>query len=215
MTGSRKVEEMRTAANKITKAPEATMLQLPILCGADIELGNFILGLERADGTAQIAAIALLREIEGLPRLNETFRRGSQSIYGPSKNALDHTRGLRSSFLFRNESSEEDQGTGFNPQDWGRKFLPANGGCAYIDLTTGVDLPEVISARIAAALAYDAQHRDRPRRRNKSSRKDTGAGAGAATMAKAAAAAAVPLPGWDNSTGARCIAFLFAFRHRK
>jgi proteasome accessory factor A len=34
-----------------------------------------------------------------------------------------------------------------NPQDWGRKFLPANGGCVYVDLDhLELCLPEVISA---------------------------------------------------------------------
>lgn len=37
--------------------------RLPKLCGADIELGNFILGLERSSGTGHEASRALLREI--------------------------------------------------------------------------------------------------------------------------------------------------------
>ena len=38
-------------------------------------------------------------------------------------------------------------GAVFNPQDWGRKYLPANGGCAYIDLNhLELCLPEVTSA---------------------------------------------------------------------
>ena len=40
---------------------------LPKVCGADIELGNFILGLDRYGGTGYHASRALLREIRGLP----------------------------------------------------------------------------------------------------------------------------------------------------
>ena len=39
---------------------------LPKLCGADIELGNFILGVERPEGTGAEASRAVLREIVGL-----------------------------------------------------------------------------------------------------------------------------------------------------
>jgi Pup amidohydrolase len=37
---------------------------VPKLCGADVELGNFILGVERSTGTGHEASRALLREIE-------------------------------------------------------------------------------------------------------------------------------------------------------
>jgi hypothetical protein len=134
--------------NRSNSAHEATPLRLPILCGADIELGNFILGLERPDGTAQIAAAALLREIEGVTRQEEPIQRACQSLYGPSARARVQAYGYRSSASSdREDTSESDQGDSFNPQDWGRKFLPANGGCAYIDLDhLELCLPEVISA---------------------------------------------------------------------
>lgn len=48
------------ATNAIAKA-------LPALCGADIELGNFIAGAEHARGTGYEASRALLAEIKGLP----------------------------------------------------------------------------------------------------------------------------------------------------
>src|SRR5262249_21978031 len=38
--------------------------RVPKLCGADVELGNFILGMERVGGTGREASRALLREIE-------------------------------------------------------------------------------------------------------------------------------------------------------
>jgi len=38
-------------------------------------------------------------------------------------------------------------GSGYNPQDWGRKYLPSNGGCIYIDLDhLELCIPEVLSA---------------------------------------------------------------------
>lgn len=84
---------------------------VPKLCGADVELGNFLLGLNRDRATGGEASRALLREIEGLP--HGEFRLGGN----------------------------------YDPQDWGRKFLPANGGCAYIDLDhLEICLPEVWSA---------------------------------------------------------------------
>ncbi len=45
----------------------ATARALPKLCGADIELGNFIAGTDKAGGTGYEASRALLAEIEGLP----------------------------------------------------------------------------------------------------------------------------------------------------
>ena len=87
---------------------------LPKLCGADIELGNFILGLQRPNGTGDLASRALLREIH--------------ARYSDS-DALEPLRHV------------------YNPQDWGRKFLSSNGGCAYIDLDhLELCIPEVISA---------------------------------------------------------------------
>ena len=45
--------------------PQSRSVRELDLCGADIELGNFILGLVRADGTGREASRALLREIRG------------------------------------------------------------------------------------------------------------------------------------------------------
>jgi len=88
---------------------------LPKLCGADVELGNFILGLERAGGTGEEASRALLREIEGLPRERTPISSSGRVL--------------------------------MSPRDWGRRFLPSNGGCVYIDLDhLEICLPEVLSA---------------------------------------------------------------------
>ena len=96
--------------------------RLPKLCGADIELGNFILGLRRAGGTGYEASRALLGEIDGLPR--------ASSYYGSCYGANGGYQYYK-----------------YDPQDWGRKFLPVNGGCIYIDLDhLELCLPEVLSA---------------------------------------------------------------------
>jgi len=87
---------------------------VPKLCGADVELGNFVLGLERLNGTGYEASRALLREIEA--------PYAERGVYGMG-------------------------GYAYNPQDWGRKFLASNGGCAYIDLDhLEICQPEVLSA---------------------------------------------------------------------
>src|SRR5438874_3246028 len=72
--------------------------------GSDVELGNFVFGLEREEGTGAMASRALLREIEGLPWPAPT---ASGSFIDPAHPS---------------ESPKVD------PQDWGRKYLPSNGG---------------------------------------------------------------------------------------
>jgi proteasome accessory factor A len=117
---------------------ETATPRLPKLCGADIELGNFVLGVSGRD-TGSMASRALLAEIDGLPRRQSTgytpTYEGSWSSYGcgKSKSAGDGW-------------DERDWG-GWQPQDWGRKFLATNGGCVYIDLDhLELCLPEVVSA---------------------------------------------------------------------
>jgi proteasome accessory factor A len=86
--------------------------RVPKLCGADIELGNFILGDDSNGGTGRHASRLLLSEIEGLPQGSRWYQGGS-----------------------------------YHSQDWGRKFLKENGGCAYIDLDhLELAMPEVRSA---------------------------------------------------------------------
>src|SRR5437899_1138585 len=103
--------------------------RVPKPCGADIELGNFALGLERAGGTGREASRAVLREIDApyADRGGDGVRlvrsaSGYQMAYGAS-------------------------GATYDPQDWGRKYLSSNGGCFYIDLDhLECCLPEVLSA---------------------------------------------------------------------
>ncbi len=120
---------------------------VPKLVGADFELGNFILGLERSGGTGPEASRALLREIEGVPAAG-----GGYSSHGAG---------------FGYGWASWTGGGWSNVQDRGRKFLATNGGCAYIDLDhLELCVPEVLSAFDHAAataamlrVARDAQVR--------------------------------------------------------
>ncbi len=96
----------------------------PIACGSDAEVGNFFLGVEDAPktGTGREASQALLREFHGYP-LKAPFPIACTCPAGQTCKC------------------------GFDPQDWGRKFLPSHGGCAYIDLDhCELVTPETLSA---------------------------------------------------------------------
>jgi len=117
--------------------------RIPKLCGADVELGNFILGSKEQESTGFEASRALLREIVGLP-----LKTGST---GFGMGVQNQSSGLQyQSWGYPSWQSVPDSGTvytPYNPQDWGRKFLPENGGCCYIDLNhLEICLPEIISA---------------------------------------------------------------------
>lgn len=143
---------MKKTRRQDGERPAAERARLPVLCGADIELGNFVLGRSREDGTGAQASRALLREIEGLPRRERDTspacdcamcrgEEGGARGMGPSEDGAGDDRGPADGAIRKSRPRV------FNPQDWGRKFLPANGGCAYIDLDhLELCLPEVLSA---------------------------------------------------------------------
>lgn len=102
----------------------ADLDHVPKLCGADCELGNFILGRDTRIATAPDAARLLLHAIPDAVTANST-----------------------SSWYYGGATTSYGGATAYNRQDWGRKFLKTNGGCAYIDLDhLEICLPEVISA---------------------------------------------------------------------
>lgn len=111
--------------------------ELPKLCGADVELGNFIMGSDTFRSTCLSAARALLREIDGVSRSAYYGWRspevaGGGSAYGAQGGYSSYGGGY---------------GDTYDPRDMDRKFLE-NGGCAYIDLGhLEVCVPEVLSAR--------------------------------------------------------------------
>lgn len=115
---------------------------LPKLCGADIELGNFILGLETRRGTGYDASRLLLREIDGLPRV-EKFRGGPCDCPACRRARTSSGSGEPPGAIDLSSNAEG----AVNLQDWGRKYFASNGGCAYIDLDhLELCLPEVLSA---------------------------------------------------------------------
>jgi len=116
--------------------PGSSTSRLPKLNGADIELGNFVLGSSSANSPG-LASRALLAEIDGLPRERESY---NPSYLSTSSHACGWSNGGQRREFGSNVIA-------VNPQDWGRKFLPTNGGCVYIDLDhLELCVPEVISA---------------------------------------------------------------------
>jgi hypothetical protein len=167
---------------------------VPKLCGADVEVGNFLTGPACGARTGAEASRALLREIEGLPRLAMSGHRGGgDDVAGGCRAASGRpgpgqgVNGERRDGTWVAAPSCDAVRTGGrvivaparaeDPQDWGRKFLPANGGCAYIDLDhLELCVPEVRSAfdhvacwhamlRIARRALVAANDRQPPGRR--------------------------------------------------
>lgn len=112
-------------------------LVLPKLCGADIELGNFVAGVGRGSSTGCEASRALISHIRGVPQAHNNWPGIQWSV--PSAPAVQGGSG--------NQASSWTGGWSCDPQDVSRRFLAANGSCAYIDLDhTELCLPEVIDA---------------------------------------------------------------------
>jgi proteasome accessory factor A len=95
------------------------------IVGADVELGNFVEGVETIHGTAAAAARLLLEEIDGVPAGCSGWAQSSVPGTGLTL--------YRSGASTRSYDGEEARSSS-DPQDWGRRFLPTNGGSAYIDL---------------------------------------------------------------------------------
>jgi Pup amidohydrolase len=106
------------------------------ILGADVELGNVIQRSGPGALSNDFAARCLLAEIEGVP--------GSASSWS----AYGHTEsGGGWSGYAGYPPVAADVPPQSDPQDWGRKFLSTNGGCAYIDLGhLEICMPEVRSA---------------------------------------------------------------------
>ncbi|MBI2833213.1 MAG: proteasome accessory factor PafA2 family protein [Acidobacteria bacterium] len=111
--------------------------RVPKICGADVELGNFIAGEPGLSGSGALAARALLREFDGVDWRRVYLARGCNC-------PVCRERAGRGASGARDLASNAGVS---DAQDWGRKFLPANGGCVYIDLDhLEICLPEVASA---------------------------------------------------------------------
>ena len=115
------------------------LLRVPKLCGGDIELGNFVTGLDGVGPSGAVASRALLAEIDGVGD-----RRYAGVTPLPSATAEPAPRHIDP---YDPYGASGLPATSPDASDWGRKFLPTNGGCAYIDLDhLELCLPEVRSA---------------------------------------------------------------------
>lgn len=143
--------------SKLT-TPASASSALPKLCGADIELGNFIIGPEPSSRTGYEASRALLAEIHGLP-LRETGCYGSYYYGNPGYGRGHGTSGYngRTSNSYSCDYGAENKNNAgasgassqpaYNPQELNKRFLSSNGGSAYIDLDhVELCIPEVLSA---------------------------------------------------------------------
>lgn len=103
---------------------------IPRLCGADVELANYLVGVDnRGRSSGEAASKLLLAQVPGVVAVP------------------------RAKYLTDDERTEHDFGA------HGRKFLPSNGSSIYIDLDhLELCLPEVIGARDHLA-AYHAMLR--------------------------------------------------------
>jgi hypothetical protein len=109
------------------------------LVGSDVELSNFIDGTSQMGGTGWEAAQALLSEIKGLPAQQE--RVGFDTKW-PAATAYSRTGAGVGATTYPSSGVWD-----FNPQDVGRRFLPASGFSAYIDMNhLEVCAGEVLSA---------------------------------------------------------------------
>jgi len=120
---------------------------VPKQCGFDAELGCFIEGSAEWPGQGPSAASALLAEIKGLPA-------------SPRVSFVSTTYGSEYS-AGQGDGGESGAGYGaghgaasaaYNPNDWGRKFLPSNGGSAYVDCNH----PELASPEVHDAHEFTA-----------------------------------------------------------
>lgn len=143
-----------TAADRTHRhAPDC----LPKLCGADIELGNFIVGSGGTYTTGHTASSAVLQEIRGVAHAYaytgasaaaspQTQTRGA-ACAGRDWDGQSNGWAGRSAVYSSDRTGTGDYGSPSQSQDWGRKFLPSNGACVYIDLGhLEVCLPECLSA---------------------------------------------------------------------
>ena len=149
------------------RSQDATAHALPKLCGADIELGNFIAGTDQVGGTGYEASRALLAEIKGLLiRQNNYLNNWWSTASSAARAGMGSLAGVCAT----------TSDSVYNPKDVSRRFLASNGGSACIDLNHAeLCLPEVMSAYDHVAAwhgmlrimrgAFDRANQGRPRDR--------------------------------------------------
>ena len=123
--------------------------RVPKVCGADVELGNFVLGAPQAP--PGYAARALLNRIDGVSSKPPTAEFAACScgecVARRASAAVGRWPSIGGVLLAPNPDGAGGASGEIDPQDWGRRFLAENGGCAYIDLDhLELCLPETRSA---------------------------------------------------------------------
>jgi proteasome accessory factor A len=128
---------------------------VPKLLGSDVEMGNFILGLDQKTGTGDEASRALMHEVIGVRQyggaqsgLSSQPSSGGGSCcggYGYSAPGYGGY-GYGANYGYGYGSGGKSAST-YNALEWGRKFLPSNAGSIYVDMSH-LELvnPEVLSA---------------------------------------------------------------------
>src|SRR5689334_21709578 len=121
---------MAATARRHTAPGRDTMTTrgVPKLTGCDVELGNFVVGLTRPGGTGFEASRALLRQVVGLPV------RSPASLGSADPAAAYASRPPASPAGAETWGGASAAPRAVDAQDVGRKFLPGNAGCVYIDL---------------------------------------------------------------------------------
>ena len=133
--------EPETAARETTRPA-----RVPKILGADVEFGNFIDGLEIPSGSGGVASRLLLSAIEGIPAGATDPGRWSGSPSTPASGPWP-AHWPRPAIAEDEDDTAGDGRYVSTAQDWGRRFLPGSGGCAYIDLShLELALPETFSA---------------------------------------------------------------------
>jgi len=128
---------------------------VPKLNGFDIELGNFVDGADMPGGTGREASMALRRRFEGISpstRWGTGYAQQGWSAWA-SWSAWSAWPGTGGSERGEETGLEASDGYAsvqppLHSTDWGRKWLPSNGACGYIDLNHfEICSPEVLGAR--------------------------------------------------------------------
>ena len=120
------------------------------ILGADVELGNMIERAAAGTPPSDLAARLLLAEIDGASSCGASSNPNGGWVTGASGYGEYDEYGAYGAYgAYRGYAAQRaDDSAKRDPQDWGRKFLATNGGCAYIDLNhLEVCMPEVRSSR--------------------------------------------------------------------
>ncbi len=138
----------------VTTPSPSAWRRVPKILGADVELGNFIEGVDAPLGSGGIASRLLLAQISGISA------GAAHTVVSPTIGTMaryDSSHPSQSGrLLAAPENHEPEAGrrggrVGYalanHAQDWGRRFFPSNGASVYIDLDhLELALPETSSA---------------------------------------------------------------------